>query len=914
MRAFLLGVFLLAAGAARAEHATVIVGDHPDYGRLVVQMDAPTPAVIVQRGNQVEISLVSNNEIVAPDRVPRNVVSFQGAQGKAIVKIAPGARIKQAQSGRLIIIDIIDPRRRAKGAKTILATRPNPLWAPVQLASQITHPALQPSLSPIVPAAAPSASAALSEAEIPLDRPEPTEPPTAVSSTDVSLPDGTMRAPIRLPASPEVGAVAFRRGQEGVVVFDDALSLDPDVDPEKAHVDLQHRQGGTILTVKLEEGETLALAREDGDWVVRTGPVTATPAGQTALPDGIAFQFSRPGRTMTISDPLTGQLLLLGTVRQASATQSLIDARREAPGYVLLPTWLGLALEVDSDAVDLRVSQAGFTLQIPDKSAPGTAAVAIQENQFHIPMAPAAILLRQLVAQIVSAATAAPRNRGSERMAAARTMLALGLATEAEALLTLAANDDPAIAADPQMPALQGVAAILAGRPAEATGLDNPSLSAGVDAAMWRGIRDAAQGKPTAMLGSAWPSLATYPEAIRKRIAPTVIEAAIAHGDTVPPSELEGPGLAIARAQQLEKSGDVDGAIEAFTAVAAGRDERDSVRATLEATELRLSHDKVKPAESAAVLERQAVRWRGDGREEAMRFRAAELHRQAGQWRAALDLLRETGTLFPQSKDRAATASTDVFKALLTADDASVKPLELVTIAGDFADRLPGGDDGEKLAILLADKLAALDLPSRAIPVLKRLADQTSAPKAHAAYSLRLAQLQMDAGDGATVESGLATLDLTSLTPAQSEQRLFLLARARAARGDPAAAAEALAQLDGAAGAEARAGLLAKAGDWRGSLAALKLAVAKSVPASGALNEAQQDLVLREATAAVHAGDPDMLKRLKSYDGRLKGPRGDLFKVLTATAIESPDDLPRSAQELAMTKTLPDRLNAMKLR
>ncbi len=53
---------------------------------------------------------------------------------------------------------------------------------------------------------------------------------------------------------------------------------------------------------------------------------------------------------------------------------------------------------------------------------------------------------------------------------------------------------------------------------------------------------------------------------------------------------------------------------------------------------------------------------------------------------------------------------------------------------------------------------------------------------------------------------------------------------------------------------------------------------------------------------------------MKRYDGRLTAPRTDLFRILTATAVQSPEDLPRAAKELAMSRTLPDRLSALKLR
>jgi hypothetical protein len=86
------------------------------------------------------------------------------------------------------------------------------------------------------------------------------------------------------------------------------------------------------------------------------------------------------------------------------------------------------------------------------------------------------------------------------------------------------------------------------------------------------------------------------------------------------------------------------------------------------------------------------------------------------------------------------------------------------------------------------------------------------------------------------------------------------------------------------------------------------------VPETGQLSEKQQDLLLREATAAVQAGNGEALKRLAKSDRRIMLPRADLFRVLTATEVRSPEDLPRAARELAMSKALPDRLNALKSR
>ena len=720
---------------------------------------------------------------------------------------------------------------------------------------------------------------------------------------------------IHVSAGPEVGAVAFRRGEVGVVVFDEVVEpLLSDQDVARGHIVTQQLQRATIMTIPLSGSAALALSRQADGWMIMTGAGQGSPVALGADPKGIAFPFAQPGRALAISDPMTGQVLLLGTTRAASGKDLSVESRRSGPGYAVLPTWLGLAVEANSDKVDLTVSLSGFRLQIPDNKAPEKAVAALQENEFGIPRAPQESLSGQLNAQIASAAVSPPRGRGPQRLSAARTMLALGMAAEAEALLVLAANDDPAIAGAPTVAALTGVAAVLAGRPTEASSLDNPALPTTDEIALWRGLRDVEQGKSAPALANMWASIGKYPEAIQRQIAPTVIEAAIKGGIHVPASATEGASFAFARALQTEMSGDIDGALAAFSSIEKGRDEKDSVRAAVAGTELRLSKGLITPTEAADLIERQTVRWRGDTRELGMRLKSAELRSQAGQWRAALESLQRTETLFPDTTAQVASLKTGVFRSLLSADSKAVKPLELVTIANDFADCIPDGPDGERLAGLLADKLAALDLPSRAIPVLKRLLERSETAAKQDEFALRLAQLQLDAGEAAKASALLAGIDAGHMDPASLDHRTILLARAKAEMGDSAGAAEALAALDNPEAEELRATLLAKAGNWQGSLKALESIAAKSVPEQGPLSDKQQDLVLRQATAAVQAGDTAALVKLRRYEPMMMVPRADLFRVLTASAVQSAEDLPRSARELAVSKRIPERLSALKLR
>ena len=118
-----------------------------------------------------------------------------------------------------------------------------------------------------------------------------------------------------------------------------------------------------------------------------------------------------------------------------------------------------------------------------------------------------------------------------------------------------------------------------------------------------------------------------------------------------------------------------------------------------------------------------------------------------------------------------------------------------------------------------------------------------------------------------------------------------------------------------AAADDLRATLLSQAADWPGSLAALSDLAAKTIPATEPLDDAMQDLILRQATAAVQANDVATLALLQRRHGqRLAGSRADLFRLLTAEPLRSPADLPRTGTELALARLLPSQLDVLTAR
>ena len=279
-------------------------------------------------------------------------------------------------------------------------------------------------------------------------------------------------------------------------------------------------------------------------------------------------------------------------------------------------------------------------------------------------------------------------------------MLALGMAAEAQGVLSLAAGDDPAAASNPDVVGLSAIAALLAGRMDDTGGLASPSLDGRDDVVLWRGVRDAVLGHaagPTSTLPPLLPLAAGYPVPLRDRVLPVVAETAVLAGHPAAATLPDMPRLGFARALQLERGGQVDAALAAYDALAAGRDQLDQVRGGAGAVELRLATGQVTAAQAADALRRLLPTWRGDGREAATRMRVAELQAQAGAFRPALDLLRETEALFPDARPAIRARMATVFAAVLTAGDAT-SPLDFVVLAADYADLVPPGPPGAALA------------------------------------------------------------------------------------------------------------------------------------------------------------------------------------------------------------------------
>ncbi len=848
----LLGLLLVLATTAplRAEAPSIGLrsGNHPGFGRLVLDLPAGVSATLAQSDGRIVVRAEGAAFGPAP-QPPHNLAGIDWAGGQMTLLLAPGAGWRSLRLPGRLVIDLLDPS--ATGATAVPRIRPalpspRVLWsgppprprpAPAAAAAPAPAPPVAPAPAPaprkaaeVVHAAATAPAPAPAPAVTPASAPAPApadpdrlavQPAPVASVTQSALPApagpvaiaaGLAGRTLTLPFAATTGAAAFRRGDEAVVVFDEPRPIDlAALHGHKAFEDarVQLLPAATVLRLPLAAGDTLRLARGPAGWTLTeptqdaVAPLAAIRAEATA--GRLLLSAASPAQVVSVPDPATGATLLVGTEQTPGEA---VPVALRSPDYKLLATFQGVAVEPVSDNGVLRVGPPGFVLEgatgrpfalaASDGATLAAADAARLTRRWDFPGLPIPALRRRLQAAMDADADAPPLARAAPRLLAAQAELALGLDVEAEALAQVAATDDPRAAEGPDAAGLGAVAALLAGHPDAAAAIDDPRLTGTDEVALWRAVRQAQmqEGAPAAatVFGTTVPLLLAYPAPLRQRLLPLAAETMVLGGAHDAARRLltarkDDTTLDYARALLDEAEGRSAPALATLDRLARSPDRLVRARAAVRAVELRLRTGTITQAQAADALDRLIYAWRGDERELALRLRVAELRLATGAWRPALALLRDTADgaaaqSWPDQVPAVRARMRAAFAAALAADArAPLRPFDLVALIDDNPDLLPEGSAGQAVAVRLADRLAALDLPGRAAALLQKLVTSTPAGPARAEIGARLAALRLDQGDAVGALTVLSDSVATGLPAALQERRTIAFARATAARG-----------------------------------------------------------------------------------------------------------------------------------
>ncbi|MEO3474506.1 hypothetical protein AAFN86_21750 [Roseomonas sp. CAU 1739] len=914
------------------------VGTHPDLGRLVFDWPSRIGYGVEEQDGRVVIRFAAPGQLdlAAARRPPRNVLAVERDGDAVAIRIAPGARPRHFRLGNRIVLDIRDPAAAAEPAppaRPAAAAR-----SPTQPAPPPAVPVASPAPDPLPaspappPATAPTALAPAAAAQ-PAARTQPAaalrDAATGASALRL-LPGGTG---LVLDAGPEAGLAMFRRGEWVHIVVDRVLVADPTLvrgHAVFAGLESQPAGEGTVFRLPLPAPSHL-IARRDGEaWVLEARrdapPIDATvlrAVPEAGPPARLLLLGGSPGGTVAMADPATGETLLVGTLRRPGPGIATV---RRLPDFDLLPSMLGAVLLARSDRLGLRVVtedrfavQAGAGESLMLGALPGQepppAALAMS-RLLDLPTSATPVLLERLRNVLTTLNAAAPLARGPSRRDAAETLLALGMPQEAQAMAAIAFQEDPQAREDARLLLAHGVAALLSGRPGDARAIMDARLPPRDEVALWRALLALSRGEDAAAaLRVSAPLVLIYPEALRARALPLVAEALAQGGEATAAAALlaqagDVAGLDLARAMVMEAAGRDAAATEAYAALVAGRDRRRRAIAQRRLAELRLAAGSIDQAGAAEALEQSLFAWRGGPEELALRRRIAALRLEALQGQQAHALLEETARLFPDAAAALRPALQNAFAVALE----TAPPLVAATMFDAQPDMLPGGARGEAAVLMLAERLAGLDLPDRAAALLRRAVDASEDAPARAAIGARLAVMRLAERDAAGTIAALDASESTSLDAPIVTQRALLRARALARRGARTEAEDMLATL-GPAGSAARAELRAEAQDWRGAAAAMADHLDAILPQAPApLGQDHRVALARHAAYLALAGDDAGLAALRAAQGpRMEGGAlAEAFGVLTANPVRAIADLPRLQRELGLMRVMPARLEALR--
>jgi hypothetical protein len=795
-----------------------------------------------------------------------------------------------------------------------------PQVAPV--ANSVT-PAVSPAPPPVSPVAAPAQAAPAPDA-----RPLVVVPPRRTTLVELV---GEGRA-IALDLGAETSAAVFRHGDWVISVFDRPEALDlSQLEGSNIFRNMEARQTGdaTILQMRLAQPGTLRPRRDGNTWVLEAfrdaveanRALTAiTPELEQGPPTRLVLRAARPGRSLTVLDPETGSPLLVGTLREPG--QAVAIARR-LPEFQVLPAMLGIAVLPRGDNIQLRALNDRFILQASgmdslrlgaDAGREPLAEAATLSRILDLPSASSATLLERLRTASANIAGSGPLARSEARRHLAETFLALGMPQEAQAMATLALQEDPRAGADARLVMVQAAAALVAGRDAEARQLENPQLPATDETTLWRGLLAAARGDHAVAgpaIAASLPLLISYPRPLAQRLLPIAMESLAAAGELTAANRLadndpDNPSLHLARGMVAEADGRIDDALSLYRQAIEGRDRLRRARAIRRSVELRLATGQLDTAGAIAELDAALFAWRGDAEELNARIRLAELQREAGNGGASFELLQETHRFFPERASDLRPHLRAAFAAALQ----SAPPLNAASFYDAHPEFLPEDEAGIRSVLTLADRLAALDLIDRASAVLRDALARLNDPAARRPISTKLAALRLSEGDAS---GALTALDAASEGSGQEVERTILRARALARAGNRRVAEDLLSEL-GDDGAEALAEVRAAAQDWRGAASAMMKHIdAKVPPAPAPLDATMRRDLARTAAFAAMAGETATLTQLRdTYGARMQGgPLAEAFTLLTGESLRGVQDLPRLQREISQLRLLPERLGGL---
>ncbi|OIN87291.1 MAG: hypothetical protein AUJ12_02690 [Alphaproteobacteria bacterium CG1_02_46_17] len=494
-----------------------------------------------------------------------------------------------------------------------------------------------------------------------------------------------------------------------------------------------------------------------------------------------------------------------------------------------------------------------------------------------------------------------------------RMMLSHGFAQEAEGYFDLAEQYTPELTQNTEFQALRGVASAMAGNFKESFDkLSNPVLENSNEIKIWKayalsGLDDWQQAAKT--LPSNLDVLEGYPAEIEFPVGLRVAEISLREGNKTKAEktlkileERIKPNTSIAYSSALmylqgelnRQKGDLNKAKGLWSALEIGKDDLYRAKSKLALSMLRYGQKEITIDKAIYTLEGLRYAWRGDELETAINFNLGKLYLEEGNPIRALGLMRQASTLIPNSEQGKMISKVmhATFQDLYMTDKIqTLSPVDALTLYDEFADLVPKGAEGDRLARQLAERMADVDLLPRAINLLKQQVDTRLSGLEGASVAIRLAAMQVLDNKPKDALESLEKADIflkgqpSEQADPKHRQIALLRAKSHAQMGDIQKSFAALSLLSQDEDVlRLRADIAWKAKKWQDAADALEQLVAKQdISLTRPLSDVQAKLIMDWAVALYLADNRYVLANLRERygDSMSQTSKAREFEVVT---------------------------------
>jgi tetratricopeptide (TPR) repeat protein len=837
------------------------------------------------------------------------------------------------QSGAQAVAPAMESKRA-----TAEAAKPAPVAAPV---AAVVTPA----------EAAPAAAAPQSEPP-----PEAAKPRVAANGGKAGVElvrDGSILK-LSFPFAAPVAAAVFHRADALWLVFDSTVDFDLSaLDGEPSHTirsyDFTRAYDADIVRIKLNRPQLASVSANGPVWTVNIGDAVVEPTRGVEInrnmigPNraSIAIPFDDPRQLHRIVDPDAGDYLLITTAMAPARgfinEQDFIEFRALAStqGVVIEPLADDVNVELAPDKVVISRPN-GLTLSTAMQSlfhGSGMRSVMFDSQVWGIDRE-SSYWERQ--GHLIAAAAAAPENkRFAPRLDLARFYLARDMYPEAKGVLDVALRDDRPATEAASATVLRSLAEVMMNRPEDALkDLDQPGIGDQHDAALWRALAYARQGRwAQARTGfkSAEAAVATLPIELQRLTLKDEMRSAIEVGDfdgasgdlndfqTIGVPRHMEPMIAVLMGRLAEGMGHSEDALAAYRTAADSWDRPAAAQGLLRQTVLRYSMGDLKRDAVISQLESLTTIWRGDETEIEALKDLAHLYTEDGRYRDAFYVMRSAMAAHPDSartrqiQDEAAATFDSLF---LSGKGDAMPAIDALALFYDFRELTPVGSRGDEMIRRLADRLVSVDLLDQAADLLQYQVDHRLQGAARAQVATRLAVIYLINRKSDRALAALRGTRSADLSNDLRNQRLLLEARALSDLGRHELAIEVIGNVESREATRLRSDIMWAAHRWGDAAEQIELMYGDRYKDFEPLTDVEQQDILRAEIGFALSDDKLGLGRFREkYAAKMaETPDAHDFEVVSQPLGTSGDAFGAIAHAAASADTLDGFLRDMRAR